>query len=182
MMGNCEEPFDMITIHLYGLDHFVVGQYSREHTGNIAQLFETPEEEVSFLSSDSVYLHDGVEQVSWNALVVVHAPEKYEPFEKIVADYFLKTLSPFAIHVSVQFEYFHNHSIYESVNPNYPRFITADQIHDVTIEEDEGEEECQCGHHHEGEETLSESEEEVYTGNAFEGFEERLAKASGEEK
>ena len=115
----------MITIHIYGLDHFVVGQYSREHTPNIAQLLEPPEEEVSFLSSDSVLLHNGVEQISWNALVVVHAPHRYEAFEAVVAEYFLKTLSPFAIHVSVEFEYFHDHSHYESINPNYPRFIAA---------------------------------------------------------
>ena len=168
----------MITIHIYGLDHFVVGQYSREHTPNIAQLFETPEDEVSFLSSDSVLLHNGVEQISWNALVVVHAPHRYEAFEAVVAEYFLKTLSPFAIHVSVEFEYFHDHSHYESINPNYPRFIAANQIHDLTTDEEE--EECDCGHDHPEEEEAS--EEEIYTGNAFEGFEERLAKARGDEK
>ena len=31
----------MITIQIFGLDHFVVGQYSREHTANLADLFET---------------------------------------------------------------------------------------------------------------------------------------------
>ena len=68
----------MITIQIFGLDHFVVGQYSRENTANLADLFETEEKNVSFLSSDSVYLHAGVEQSSWNCLVIVRAPHRYE--------------------------------------------------------------------------------------------------------
>ena len=44
----------MITIQIIGLDHFVVGQYSRENTGNIAQLFETKEDDVSFASTETV--------------------------------------------------------------------------------------------------------------------------------
>ena len=31
----------MITIQIIGLDHFVVGQYSREHLDNLAQLYES---------------------------------------------------------------------------------------------------------------------------------------------
>ena len=168
----------MITIQIFGLDHFVVGQYSREHTSNLADLFETEEKNVSFLSSDSVYLHAGVEQSSWNCLVIVRAPHRYEVLEKGVADYLLKTLSTFAIHVIVEFDYYHDHAHYELIHPTYPRFITADQIRDVTADvgdEDDGEIDNPID--------LDEnpSEDELYTGNAFEGFEEKLAKAKGGE-
>lgn len=166
----------MITIQIFGLDHFVVGQYSREHTGNLADLLETEQKNVSFLSSDSVYLHAGVEQSSWNCLVVVRAPHRYEALEKGVADYLLKTLSTFAIHVLVEFDYYHDHSHYESIHPTYPRFIAADQIRDVTA--DVGDDEA-IDDPVDLDETPG--EDELYTGNAFEGFEEKLAKAKGEE-
>ena len=167
----------MITIQILGLDNFVVGQYSREHGENLAQLFETEEQNVSFLSGDAVYFHGGVEQSSWNALIIVRAPHKYEACERQVADYLLRTLNLYTINLQVEFVYFHDHSYYEAISDKYPRFITSDQVREVTAEVgDEEEEGCACDH---GPGSESE-EEELYTGNAFEGFEERLNKAQGD--
>lgn len=166
----------MITIQILGLDHFVVGQYSREHTGNIAQLFETEDQNVSFLSSDGVYFHEGVEQSSWNALVLVRCPHRHEACESAVADYLLKTLTLYSINVQVEFVYFHDHSYYESISSAYPRFISADQIRDVSGDYGDEEEEAPSP------EEEAPSEEELFTGNAFEDFEERLKKAQGGEE
>ena len=58
----------MITISIYGLDQFTVGHYSGEHTANLAQLFETKEENISFYSPNAYVFHNGVEQTSWNAI------------------------------------------------------------------------------------------------------------------
>ena len=169
----------MITIQIIGLDHFVVGQYSREHLDNLAQLFESDSDLINFASTETVLLHNGVEQTSWNALVIVRAPHQYEAVEKDVADYLLTTLSPFAIHIEVEFDYFEPHSHYQRINPDYPRYITASQVHDITFDDEEEEEEGECGHDHEHEEAAP---EDIYLGNAFEGFEEKFEQAQAEKE
>ncbi|MCI5452193.1 hypothetical protein MR511_00380 [bacterium] len=171
----------MITIQIIGLDHFVVGQYSRENTGNIAQLFETKEDDVSFASTETVLLHQGVEQTSWNAVVWVHAPHKFEPFEKSVATYLMKTLANFCIHVEVEFDYYEDHAHYESINSSYPRFITADQVHDISEEceeeEYDEEEDVENADPRDRADLDAHDENQIYLGNAFEGFDEKLEAA-----
>ena len=173
----------MITIQVLGLDQFVVGRYSRESGGNIAQLFECSENDVSFYAPNAMMFHNGVEQTSWNTLVKILAPKKYRVMEKGVADYILKTLSVYSINVEVVFEYYDEESHYSYVNKEYPRFITTNEIRDDAAsmefgdvpdlmegEEDEcDDEECEEHHHHHHEE----NETDIYLGDAFEGFEER---------
>lgn len=146
----------MITITVYGLDQYAVGHYSKEHTKNIASLFETKEEEIVFVASDAYVFHKGVEQTSWQTLVKIDAPEKYEPLEDKIATYILKTFVDFTIHVKVTFEYFHGHHEYIFVNKDYPRYIKEDNL--VNVEE-------------------SDEEEELYEGNIFEGMEKQLEEA-----
>ena len=173
----------MITIEIIGLDHFVVGQYSREHLDNLAQLFETEAGAINFVSTENVLLHNGVEQTSWNALVHIKAAAKFEPFEKAVAEYLMTTLKTFAINVVVEFFYYHNHSHYESIHPTYPRYIEVSQVKDITFEEEEHD------HCHEDEEAEAhddaeldpQDEAQIYLGNAFEGFEEKLQAAQKKE-
>lgn len=185
----------MINIQILGLDPFVVGHYSKDHSANLAQLFEVNEDELSFHASEGMMFHQGVEQTSWDTLVVVRAPEEAHALEDVVSDYLLETLSQFSINVTVLFEYFHGHHVHQKINTQYPRFIGPDQIEEEEIEEtpeEEGEEEsCSCGHHHEhgheheheGEEEIDiEDEESIYLGNAFEGFEEALEEAYGNQK
>lgn len=172
----------MITIQVLGLDQFVVGRYSRENSGSIAQLFECSEDDVSFYAPNAMMFHNGVEQTSWNTLVVVVAPAKYKAMEKAVADFLTKSLSFFSINVEVVFQYYAEESHYLSVNKQYPRFITTEEIRDDAAsmifgdepevmegEEDDDcdDEHCDCDHHHHHE------EEEVFLGDAFAGFEER---------
>ena len=149
----------MITITIYGLDGYTVGHYSKGHTENLAQLFETKEENIVFVSSDEFVFHKGVEQTSWQTLVKVSAPEKYEPLEGKVATYILKTLTEFSIHVQIVFEYFHGHHEYEFTNKDYPRFIKDENL--VNVEE-------------------SDEDEELYEGNIFEGMEKKLEEAYNE--
>ena len=175
----------MITIQVLGLDQFVVGRYSRENSGGVAQVFECDEKEISFYAPNAMMFHNGVEQTSWNTLVVVLAPTKYKAVEAQAADFLMKSLSYFSINVEVVFQYFDESSHYVSINKEYPRFITSDEIRDDGAsmefgdvpERMEGEEEdecdcdddCECGHHHHHEH----EEEDIFLGNAFEGFEER---------
>ena len=149
----------MITIRIYGLDSYAVGHYSKDHTENLAQLFETKEENICFVASDEFVFHKGVEQTSWQALVTVIAPEKYEPLESKIATYLLKTLTEFSIHVQIVFEYFHGHHEHEFTNKDYPRYIKEDNL--VNVEEED-------------------EDDELYEGNIFEGMEKKLEEAYNE--
>ena len=145
----------MITITVYGLDQYTVGHYSKDNTENLAQLFETKEENIVFVASDEYVFHKGVEQTSWQALVKVSSPEKYEPLEEKIATYLFKTLTEFSIHVRVVFEYFHSHHEHEFTNKDYPRYIKDENL--VNVEESD--------------------EDELYEGNIFEGMEKKLEEA-----
>ena len=146
----------MIQITIFGLDQYTVGHYSKDHTENLAQLFETKEENLVFVASDEYVFHKGVEQTSWQTLVKVEAPEKYEPLEDKAATYLLQTLAEFSIHVRVVFEYFHSHHEHAFENKDYPRYIKDDNL--VNVEE-------------------SDEDEELYEGNIFEGLEKKLEEA-----
>lgn len=143
----------MITITVYGLDQYTVGRYSREHAKNLAQLFETNEDNISFIASDAYIFHNGVEQTSWNPIVKVNAPEKFKVFEAKIAKYLLETLKVFTINLFVEFSYFHEHHRYEHINKEYPRFLTEENV--VNVED-------------------SEDENDIFMGNVFEGMEEKL--------
>ena len=149
----------MITIRIYGLDSYAVGHYSKDHTENLAQLFETKEENICFVASDEFVFHKGVEQTSWQALITVIAPEKYEPLESKIATYLLKTLTEFSIHVQIVFEYFHGHHEHEFTNKDYPRYIKEDNL--VNVEEED-------------------EDDELFEGNIFEGMEKKLEEAYNE--
>ena len=83
----------MITISVIGLDQYVVGHYSKQHSKNLAALFETSEDNISFIAPDCYIFHNGVEQTSWNSIVRVTAPRQFEKLEANVAKYLLKTLN-----------------------------------------------------------------------------------------
>lgn len=148
----------MVTISIYGLDQYVVGHYSKEHTKNLASLFEVDDNDVVFYSPNAYVFHNGVEQTSWNTIVKVNAPEQCENLEDKVANYIIKTLKEFSIHLVVEFSYYHKHHRYEFVNKEYPRFISEENV--VNVEDEEYQE-----------------DEEIYDGNMFEGFEEKYEEA-----
>ena len=151
----------MITISILGLDQYVVGTYSKNHTKNLASLFETNLDNISFYAPNSYMFHNGVEQTSWNTLVRIHAPHKYEVLEKKVAKYILETLKEFTINLSIEFYYYEEEHRYAYNNEKYPHFLTEDNV--VNVEEEE----------------LGE-DEELFEGNIFEEFEKELKKSNKE--
>jgi hypothetical protein len=168
----------MITISVLGLDQYVVGHYSKDHTANLAQLFECEEDDVSFYAPNAMMFHNGVEQTSWNTLVIVRAPEKYEAVEQRAADYILRTLSEFSINVEIEFAYYEEEHHYEKINDDYPRFIAGDNV--VSTEEDP--------EYHEGDDDDDEGPDprdhaeldpndpnQIYLGNALDGLDEKIA-------
>lgn len=154
----------MIAISVFGLDQFVVGKYSSEHTQNLAQAYECDEDEINFCAPESMIFHKGVEQTSWNSLIVISAEEKYRPFEEKVANYILSTLKDFCIHIEIRFEYYRDNSAYKLINDDYPLYLTEKNI--VSVDDEYNDEDVE-----------EIGEEEVYTGNVFEGMDEKLEKA-----
>ncbi len=149
----------MILIKILGLDQYVVGHYSKENSANLANLYEVDEDEINFFAPQSIIFHAGVDQTSWNTLVIVRAPAKYGALESKISSYILKTLNFFSINVEVQFEYYEEHHSYTYVNEEYPRFITEDNLMDVNVD-------------YEGEDEAPDFDpanpESVYLGNVFE--------------
>ena len=144
----------MIKIEISGVDPYLIMGYSKDHTTNLANLFEVGEEEIMFVGHDVLPVYKGVDQTSWNAVVHVYLQEKYEPVEKLAAKYLLNTLNELSVHVNLDFIYLHAHAEYAYVNDAYPRFL--DEKHAKEMEEEE------------------EGEVEIFEGNIFEGHEEEL--------
>jgi hypothetical protein len=165
----------MITIQILGLDQYVVGHYSKDSTADIANLLETSEEDINFYAPyDSLLFHDGVEQTSWNTVIFVKLPKKFEVFENKLANYLIETLSDFSIHLEINFEYIEEGKMYTHINPDYPRYLTEKNIMSVNETEDDFDE-----HHHAEEEEDADPRDradldyndpnQLYLGDAFEG-------------
>ena len=147
----------MITITIYGLDQFVVGNLSRELTPLIAKLYEVDEDEVNFIAPQAMVFHKGVEQTSWNILIQVNAPKKVSVLEEQMSQLMLHGIGEVAIHVAVEFYYYSQENRYVKINENYPRFIADDNLVDI---DDDYPEDIEEG----------EGEDEIYTGDIFEGI------------
>ena len=149
----------MIAIEIQGLDQFVVGNLSKELTPLVAKLYEVDEDEVVFISPNSMVFHKGVEQTSWNIIIKVLAPKKVSVLQDQMSQLMLHGIGEVAIHVTVLFEYYSSDDKYQKINPDYPRFITEANL--VDLQEDEYvDEDSESG----------EEDDEIYTGDIFEGL------------
>jgi hypothetical protein len=147
----------MITITIYGLDQFVVGNLSRELTPLVAKLYEVDEDEVNFIAPQAMVFHKGTEQTSWNILIRVNAPKKVSVLQDQMAELMLHGIGEVAIHVNVEFTYYSQDDRYTKINPSYPRYISEENLVDI---DDEYPEDIEEG----------EGEDELYTGDIFEGL------------
>lgn len=127
----------MITISVLGLDQYVVGHYAKDHTANIAALYETSADDVSFYAPSAYLFHAGVEQTSWDTLVRVLAPQKYLKKEDSISRYILRTLKDFSINVTVIFEYYEEEHRHFFRNEKYPRFLKEENLTASSEEEAE---------------------------------------------
>lgn len=148
----------MITITIYGLDQFVVGNISRELTPLVAKLYEVSEDEVNFIAPQAMMFHKGVEQTSWNILIEVRAPKKVSVLEKQMSELMLHGIGDVAIHVAVEFFYYSQENRYTKINDSYPRFITEENL--VDVEDEDALEDMEEG----------EDEDQIFTGDIFEGL------------
>lgn len=166
----------MITISILGLDQYVVGHYSKEHTENIANLLEVSPDEVNFYAPESMIFHAGVEQTSWNSIVIVRAPDRAASLEGKLADYLIKTLSEFTINLEVEFEYFDEEHHYQHINSAYPRFIAEGNLVDVEAtngDEPEDEDEDEADPRDRADLDPNDPNQ-IFLGDAFEGKQDLL--------
>ena len=147
----------MITITMYGLDQFVVGNLSRELTPLVAKLYEVDEDEVIFIAPQAMVFHKGTEQTSWNILILVNAPKKVSVLQDQMAELMLHGIGEVAIHVIVEFTYYSQDDRYTKINSDYPRYISDENLVGI---DDEYPEELEEG----------EEDDEIYTGDIFEGI------------
>ena len=148
----------MITVIFYGLDEFVVGRLSNELTSSLAKLYEVDEDEINFVAPNNMVFHNGVEQTSWNLIIHVHAPLKVSVLQDQVAQFLVKAIGDVAIHKIVEFYYYSQDNRYESINEDYPRYITKSNI--VDSEENYDDDDCDEG----------EEEDEIYTDDILKDF------------
>ena len=162
----------MINVNFYGVDPYLLRGVSKDLTEKIANLCEVKKEDVLFMSSDGLLCNDGVEQDDWYALIYVDLPSQLEPLEKKFVDLLKNHLDKVTLHFEVIFRYYHLHSRYLSINKDYPIFVTErNSVYTEIDESSSYETSGESGHeHHEH------SDEEIYIGNAFEGFEEKIKK------
>ena len=72
----------MITVSILGLDPYVVRGISKDVTPKLADIYETSKDKINFYCPECLYIHDGVEQNTWNILVKVEAPMKVKVRKK----------------------------------------------------------------------------------------------------
>ena len=145
----------MVTINIYGLDQFVVGELSERISKDIARIYEMDEDEIHFISSNNMVFHKGNEQTSWRVFVEVNAPKKVEVLQNQAASIIAHYISEVAIHLEILFRYYLSDHYYKQMNPDYPLFLEDQNI--VNLEEE---------YHEDMEE--GEGDDEIYTGDIFE--------------
>lgn len=145
----------MITVSLLGVDKCLAPELVKKIHNKLADLYESNPEEVIFYAPESFLIFDGVEQTSFQLNIVIDAPKKYKNLEKNVANYLLKALTDFAIHIHVLFRYFEEENEYSYINEDYPRYMTETNVLKYDDEDDE-------------------NAEEPYLGNVFADYEDKF--------
>lgn len=147
----------MITVNIYGLDQFVVGDISIPLSKNLAKIYEISEDDINFISSNNMVFHAGVEQTSWRVIVELNVPKKLEVLQDQALEIINHYISEVAINIEVFFHYYlsDHHALH--LNKDYPLYLEG---HEQMEFESEYSEELEEG----------EGEDEIYTGDIFEGI------------
>ena len=147
----------MVTINVYGLDQFVVGELSARCSANIAKIYEMDEDEIHFIAPNSMVFHNGNEQTSWRVFVEVTAPKKVEVLQDQICALLANYFSEVSIHLEVVFKYYSQDHYFKKMNPDYPLFLEDKNIVNFDEEYREDMEE-------------GEGEDEIFTGDIFENI------------
>ena len=147
----------MITVNIYGLDQFVVGDVSLPLGKNLAKVYEVSEDDINFIASNNMVFHLGVEQTSWRVIVEVNVPKKLEVLQDQALEVINHYLKDVAINVETFFRYYSSDHHSLSINNEYALYL-----------EEKPEMEFDSEYSEELEE--GEEEDQIYTGDIFEGL------------
>ena len=150
----------MVFVEIFGIDPYMLRQVSRDLTPKLAKICETDENSISFYAPEGLLVHNGVEQNAWNITIKVFMNYKYQIHRKEIIDLLVSSFSKIAIHITVAFTYHQKEEVYGFVNSDYPLFLTENNIVDEDDEEFEDDDVDDLN--------------DVFSGNAFEGFEDKL--------
>ena len=176
----------MIVIKVFGLDPYLLRDISEDLTSKLASLYEISEDEIDFYGSEGLIVHKGVEQNTWNIFIEVVAPKKVSVLEEdafTLLEHYFKNVS---INIKCVFSYYSMDNYHLTLNEDYPRFMNEeennedghyeyeyDEEYDYEEEGEDGEETHHHEHHHYHNLDL-ENENDIFLGNAFEDFEDKL--------
>ena len=147
----------MVTINIYGLDQFVVGELSQRISKDVAKIYEMDIDDIHFISSNNMVFHEGNEQTSWRVFVEVNAPKKVEVLQDQMSRLLSHYISEVAIHLEILYKYYSSDHYYQKINNDYPPFLEDKNLVNF---EDEYNEDMEEG----------EGEDEIYTGDIFAGI------------
>lgn len=154
----------MITISIIGVDPFMVRQISKEMTSKVAAVYEVQKDDIDFYAPECLYIHDGVEQNTWNVLVKVNAPQKVKVLESQAVKVIREFMTGACVHLAIEFYYYSQDNRYEFVDPTHPRYMTEENTVDLFEDEEDYDEENED----------NENAEEPYLGNIFEDFDKKM--------
>ena len=141
----------MVTVNIYGLDQFLVGELSKKITRDFAKIYEMDEDEIHFIATNNMVFHNGEEQTSWRVFVEVNAPMKVEVLQDQAASILSHYLKEIAIHVEILFKYYSADHYVKRLNDEYPLFledkniVNFEETYTEDMEEGEGEDEIFTG-------------------------------------
>lgn len=146
----------MINIVLKGVDEFLGSSVEKAFTPEIAKILNVSQDEVVLTCLHSMIYHNGVDQTSYHMIVTFEMDRKYEQFQQKLIDYVFSVSKNFSVHCHINFSYLSTET-FSCIDSDYPLFVT--ESNEIVVEEDE-------------------SEEEIYLGDMFVDFEEKIKKTS----
>lgn len=147
----------MISVFIYGLDQFLVGDLSVAIGKDLAKVYEVDEDDVNFVAPNTMVFHKRAEQTSWRVIVEVNVPKKLEVLQEQAEKVLLHHIKQIAIHVEILFKYYSiDHHLLE-VNDDYPLYLEETPDVEIDTEYPDDIEE-------------GEGEDEIYTGDIFAGL------------
>ena len=147
----------MISVFVYGLDQFLVGDLSVQLGKDLAKLYEVDEDDINFVAPSTMVFHKRAEQTSWRVIVEVNVPKKLEVLQDQAIQVIIHHIKQIAIHVEILFKYYLSDHHHLEINEEYPLYL-----------EEQGDVEIETEYPDDIEE--GEGEDEIYTGDIFEGL------------
>ena len=147
----------MISVFIYGLDQFLVGDLSSALGKDLAKVYEVDEDDVNFVAPNTMVFHQRAEQTSWRVIVEVNVPKKLEVLQEQAQRVIVHHIKQIAIHIEILFKYYlsDHHSL--EINEEYPLYLEEQPDVEIDAEYPDDIEE-------------GEGEDQIYTGDMFEGL------------